>query len=250
MAAVTVLQSSCLLIKWLYVKILPSWFTPIMGTAIIFFHPCPFLPFLLCCSPTLVFQIQARLQNLGSNLQNKSNDIEVLAVSHLFVYPVFIPPNPSSPFFCSPTLSLEFMCEITERGKALLIARTANINRRSPFIVICPTLKSPAGGKRWLWIHSSRYRTMNTKQKAASKRVISGDVNGCHIEFVCGCVVDLWPDILKVNQPCLSYLPCRCIFQIHLSSLLGSGLHQWRNTSYWNVTGIITLIPVSSRTGL
>uniref|UniRef100_A0A7N6A528 non-specific serine/threonine protein kinase n=1 Tax=Anabas testudineus TaxID=64144 RepID=A0A7N6A528_ANATE len=28
-------------------------------------------------------QIQTRLQNLGSNLQNKSNDIEVLAVSHL-----------------------------------------------------------------------------------------------------------------------------------------------------------------------
>lgn len=31
----------------------------------------------------LSFQIQTRLQNLGSSLQNKSNDIEVLAVSHL-----------------------------------------------------------------------------------------------------------------------------------------------------------------------
>ncbi len=30
---------------------------------------------------TSVFQIQTRLQNLSSNLQNKSNDIEVLAVS-------------------------------------------------------------------------------------------------------------------------------------------------------------------------
>lgn len=28
-----------------------------------------------------LFQIQTRLQNLGTNLQNKSNDIEVLAVS-------------------------------------------------------------------------------------------------------------------------------------------------------------------------
>lgn len=41
----------------------------------------------------LSFQIQTRLQNLGSNLQNKSNDIEVLAVSHLCVY---VPPSPIS----------------------------------------------------------------------------------------------------------------------------------------------------------
>ena len=34
-----------------------------------------------------LFQIQTRLQNLGSNLQNKSNDIEVLAVSYLSVDP-------------------------------------------------------------------------------------------------------------------------------------------------------------------
>uniref|UniRef100_A0A3B5RE05 non-specific serine/threonine protein kinase n=1 Tax=Xiphophorus maculatus TaxID=8083 RepID=A0A3B5RE05_XIPMA len=34
-------------------------------------------------------QIQTRLQNLGSNLQNKSNNIEVLAVSPLFLYFVF-----------------------------------------------------------------------------------------------------------------------------------------------------------------
>uniref|UniRef100_A0A8D0CTB9 eIF-2-alpha kinase GCN2 n=1 Tax=Sander lucioperca TaxID=283035 RepID=A0A8D0CTB9_SANLU len=38
--------------------------------------------------------IQTRLQNLGSNLQNKSNDIEVLAVSHLFVYPLLSLPIP------------------------------------------------------------------------------------------------------------------------------------------------------------
>lgn len=33
---------------------------------------------------SLHFQIQTRLQNLGNNLQNKSNDIEVLAVSECF----------------------------------------------------------------------------------------------------------------------------------------------------------------------
>lgn len=53
-----------------------------------------------------------------------------------------------------------------------------------------------------------------------------GRVNGCHIEFICSHVLDLQPDILKVNHPCLSYLPCRCIFQIHLSSVFGSGLDQ------------------------
>lgn len=36
-----------------------------------------------------LFQIQTRLQNLASNLQNKSNDIEVLAVSRSSFKPSF-----------------------------------------------------------------------------------------------------------------------------------------------------------------
>uniref|UniRef100_A0A673YNM0 non-specific serine/threonine protein kinase n=1 Tax=Salmo trutta TaxID=8032 RepID=A0A673YNM0_SALTR len=44
--------------------------------------PFPPLSLSLSLSFSRFVQIQTRLQNLGSNLQNKSNDIEVLAVSH------------------------------------------------------------------------------------------------------------------------------------------------------------------------
>lgn len=96
MVPVTVNESDSLIIKQLYEKMpffSPCFFILIMGTIIISASLLSFLSLFL-----LLSQIQTRLQNLGSNLQNKSNDIEVLAVSHLFVYP-FILLNPLPPFF-------------------------------------------------------------------------------------------------------------------------------------------------------
>lgn len=68
-------------------------------------------------------------------------------------------------------------------------------------------------------------------------------------DFVCGCIVDLWPDVLRVNHPLLSYLPSCQIFHIHLflrpdGLWIASGHNsKWE---YCNKTSIITLIPVSS----
>lgn len=144
-----------LLMKWLRVKkiFFPSWFILITETVII-------LTFTYSLSLSL-FQIQTRLQNLGCNLQNKSNDIEVLAVSYF--YP-FIPLLPIPTFFFSPTLSPYLLnsCVKSEWAKALWIAGTANISVSSCYL---PWVKSLLLDVRWLWIYSSCYRMMNRRQQ-------------------------------------------------------------------------------------
>lgn len=210
-----------------------------METIIIFFRRLFLLALSLFNSRS---QIQTRLQNLGSNLQNKSNDIEILAVSHLFVYPFIAPPQSQLPCSALQPYLLN-SCVKSQSEQSAFDSSNSKHHWKQPFHSYLPCVKIPC----WMsdGCESTPVATEQWTLNRRQRRVISRDVDGCYIEFICGCIVDLRPDILKVNQPCLSYLPCGHLFQIQL---LGPGLHQCltTNTNNWNKTSIITLIPVSS----
>lgn len=159
------------------------------------------------------FQIQSRLQNLGSNLQNKSNDIEVLAVSPLFIYPLL------SCFcfflFCFPALPpylLNSCVKSQKDEKKLRIAKTTNIMRSCPFYEVLALSSDPLLVVRWLACEyfpvAAEQWALNRRQRPCHCGVGSGwgVVNGCHIVFICGWVADSWTDSLEVNLPaCLNY---------------------------------------------